>query len=127
MDSPEMVRARERLAADTGKIDALISRLYTHGLTLAREGVKAYSKAHPRRKVMFCSAMGSNTLHVESGGTCRYRGDYQLHEGQGANYPPPAWMIELENLCSEYRLGTFPGPVRITCKGGEIVEEIFDW
>lgn len=118
---------REVLKRETAKIDAAYAPLYAAGRELARAETLAYSKAHPRRVVTFVSAMGSNCLHVSPGGTRSYRSDYQLSEGMGADYTPPAWMIEINEIESEYHLGTFPGPYFVKCQGGKVLEEKTDW
>lgn len=119
--------ARAILTESAARIDTFISAMYDAGVALARAETLAYSKAHPRRTVTFCSAMGSNCLHVPPGGTLSYRPDYQLSGGNTGQETPPAWIDELDALESEYRLGTFPGPYRLKCKGGKILDERADW
>ncbi|AXQ68555.1 hypothetical protein HOU00_gp121 [Caulobacter phage CcrPW] len=125
-ETPFMLETRRAMTAATMQMDALISRLHAEGRKLALAGTVAYSKAHPRRTVTFVSAMGSNCLHVTPGGTS-YRGEYQLTTGDHGDYPPPAWMEELDRLCDDYRLGTFPDNLKVVCKGGKIIEQVSNW
>lgn len=118
---------REVLKREAAKVDAAYAAMYLAGRELARAETLAYSKAHPRRLVTYCSAMGFNCLHVSPGGTLSYRPDYQLTTGEHGDFKAPAWMEELDDLDSEYRLGTFPGPYLLKCKGGKILDERTDW
>jgi hypothetical protein len=96
----------------------------------AKAETLAYSRAHPRRTVTLCSAMGSTTLHVTRGG---WRADhpafcdYQLTASGHSDHAAPAFLEELARIEDETDLSYVAGPIRLTCKAGEIVEEKFDW
>ncbi len=94
--------------------------------------VLAYSKAHPRRKVTFCSAMGAVTLHVQKGGAAgRREGDVYSEYSYGGHYGdkhPPAFLGELERLADSTDLGYgLTGPLLLECRGGAVIRELTDW
>lgn len=96
----------------------------------AKAETLAYSRAHPRRMVTLCSAMGSTTLHVERGGWRKDHpafSDYLLTAEGHSDHPAPAFLKELERIEGATNLSYIAGPIRLQCKGGKIVEEKFDW
>lgn len=90
----------------------------------AKAETRAYSKAHPRRKVTLCSAMGSTTLHVSRFGDFD---DYMFSADGHGSANAPAFLTELARIEDETGLSYVAGPIRYTCKGGEVIEEKFDW
>lgn len=84
----------------------------------------AYSAAHPRRRVVLCSAMGTTSLHVEKGPG---RGEYLIctaDHGDRVHVPP--FLAEIDRVL-EITDQDYFGPIRITCKGGKLVESVTDW
>jgi len=99
----------------------------------ARESTLAYSAAHPRRKVTFCAAMGTTSLHVQRGGWegrqtapgaySEYLFSADLHSDKGA----PDFLGVLDEIEQRTGLHYIAGPYRLICKGGEVVDEKTDW
>lgn len=108
--------------------DALFNRAADAARAFVVAETLAYSAAHPRRKVTFCAAMGSTTLHVAPGGTCAYRGEYQFKDGESDIGPPLEWLATLERLDEIVDgKGWLSGPLLLVCQGGKIVSQTENW
>ena len=96
----------------------------------ARDAVVAYSKAHPRRLVTFCAAMGTTTLSVERGGN-RHTIDFTTREPtrfyNGQAIPPPPFMQAMWDAAEEQDLCNVGSSLLLQCKGGEIIRDTTDW
>jgi len=94
--------------------------------------VLAYSKAHPRRRVTYCSAMGTASLSVQKGGWIGRSDrvmdrDYQ-YGGHYTDKNPPAFILELERLAEETGLDWgMTGSRLLECLGGVVVRDLDHW
>lgn len=109
--------------------DAAATALANAAQAYAKAETLAYSKAHPRREVQFCAAMGSTTLHVSRGGTCGRSDDYQLGGYSADIGEPPEFMRKLAEIDqdTEFGKGWLAGPLAFICKGGRVVSDRSDW
>lgn len=90
----------------------------------AKAETLAYSRAHPRRTVTLCSAMGTTTLHVSRYGA---QSDYLLTVASHSDHAAPAFLEELQRVEDDTDLHYIAGPIRLTCKAGKIIEETSNW
>lgn len=123
---------KRRVALDSAleALEAAKVRVNAAAQAYARAGVIAYSAAHPRREVQLAIAMGATCLHVERGGTCKYKGswDYQITADRcDIGDDRPEFLVVLSGAEDESDIPTLGGTVAITCKGGKIVREVEDW
>lgn len=95
------------------------------------EQVIAYSLAHPRRLVTFCSAMGTATLHVQKGGwagrTKGIHNEYQFGTMYGEkNWPE--FMQELDRIATDTGLEwAMTGSRNLEVKGGVVIKDLTHW
>lgn len=120
------------------KLDAL-AKAVTEAMRAVEEAATAYaieqtllySKSHPKRTVVFCSAMGTTTLHVSRGPILPINEDYQFHESEqliwSRYYRAIPFLVELARIERDVNTCTVAGPLRLECKGGEIVSLKTDW
>lgn len=122
--SPEL----QRLDAAADALSAAFDELNAAAMAYARAETVAYSKAHPRRKVTFCAAMGSTCLHVQPGGTLSDRHDYQVNAHEPDIGKPPAFLEKLNDIESEFNIQyALGGDLNLDCRGGEILRELTEW
>lgn len=94
----------------------------------AREEVLAYSKAHPRRLITFCAAMGTTTLTVEAKARdFDFSDRYPVKFWNGQTVPTPAFMTTLWKAAEAHGLHNIGSNLLFKAKGGEVVADKHDW
>lgn len=131
-----MTKLRDAMTAAAAHLDKVRSKaeaaLCEAAAAYLRAEVIAYSKAHPRRLVTFCSAMGTVTLHVQKGGaagrdTQRMYSEYQYGGAYGDQHPP-AFLAVLEEIADDSDLGYgLTGPLLLECRGGVVIRDLTHW
>lgn len=122
--------ARARADAAKAALDAAQSAMDEAAQNWVREAVVAYSKAHPRRLVTFCAAMGRTNLSVERGGG-RHEFDFCNWEPtrfyNGQIVPPPEFMSALWQAADDHDLHNVGSSLLFKCRGGEVLTDTHDW
>lgn len=94
----------------------------------AREEVLAYSKAHPRRLITFCAAMGTTTLTVEAKARdFDFSDRYPVKFWNGQTVPTPAFMTTLWKAAEAHGLCNIGSNLLFKAKGGEVVTDTHHW
>lgn len=126
--APAFAAARAKAATAREALNAALGAVDEAAQAWAREEVLAYSKAHPRRLITFCAAMGTTTLSVEAAGR-----DFEFSD-RGPSYfwngdpvPTPAFMATLWETAEEHELCNIGSSLLFKAKGGEVVTDKHDW
>lgn len=116
-----LILAADKLEQVTRLAHQNVCRL---AVAYARAETLAYSKAHPRRRIVFVSAMGSECLHVQRYGNCD---DFQFSSSVlNPDDRTPQFMFEIESVVDRCDL-KYIGPYKLECRGGEVISEVTDW
>ena len=98
-------------------------------LSYLKSEVIAYSKAHPMREVRLVLGMGSIGLYVEAHGDALAfgifdDGFYDLSPGLPGC---PEFMSDVHDMGEDYDLHLTSSLYSLTCRNGEVVEEMHEW
>lgn len=123
-----LTRAADRLERARSELEGEVRKVARDYVTAE---VVAYSAAHPRRLVTFCSAMGYATLSVQKGGWMGAPGTSNNEYSWGSTFSddnPPAFMTEIERIAEQTQLDwAMTGSRLLKVRGGVILEDKSHW
>lgn len=126
--------ARARLDAAERAYEAAEVALQEAAVDYARAGTREYAFHHPRRRVLWCAAMGSQGLSVEphTNEVTYMRGDYDF-EGEdlrlhGKRLQSPEFVRRIDQIRDRQRFNfALGGDLRLEFRGGEVHSDLTHW
>ncbi len=126
--------AREKLDAAERAYERAEKELLAAAVDYARAGTREYAFHHPRRRVIWCAAMGSQGLYVEphTNEVTYFNGDYDF-EGPDLrvidkSLKSPEFVRRIDEVRDRQGFAcALGGNLRLEFRGGEVHSDLTHW